>query len=269
MIKMGGAVVQRLGQRLRMAKSCQHQGNSSKYQYATASIFIITEKRSLAGFRRLNGIKMEKFFKPIGIIAVLLMLTACGTSSQYKEYIAKGYDVSGSAYKVNVQKPPISQPYKIIYENKANQDIRNDGLLLTYISWSFPSFLIKPKDTVESDLHEFFDSHISQDANAKRGIRVILNKVNAYWINPVAASVPFVNFLTLGMDHEHFMDVKVTVEIEENGKVLSTYIFEDTVTVKAPVNTDEAKFSAYKLLISTYRKKMFNSLENDFIARYL
>lgn len=127
----------------------------------------------------------------------------------------------------------------------------------------------KPKDTLEKDIINFFSTITSRNDNEKRIIARI-DRADAYWINPAVNKIPFVGLFTAWADVTFAFDISVTFEVEENGKVVYSYPFtQKVVLVDGNASIPSEIEKSYQRIISMYRKMMFDSLELEFIPRYL
>ncbi|MCD8545168.1 MAG: hypothetical protein LRY52_10110 [Sulfurospirillum cavolei] len=65
------------------------------------------------------------------------------------------------------------------------------------------------------------------------------------------------------------LNIKVLFEVEEDGKVIKSYTFNDTIKIKNGNATQDDIMAGYKKLISHYREVFFNEIHNQFTKRYL
>jgi hypothetical protein len=196
------------------------------------------------------------------IIILTLLLSACAHSPPV-------IDVSDSIYKSNsaidISKKEISS---INFRITAD-----DG---TYVKGGIGSdtlFPIRPatttKQTVESDLRRFFSSVTSAKSSAPRSMTVTIGKADSYWTMSAAANTPILGLALVGSDTDFGMNVRILIEIEESGKVIASYIFDEKIIIQGKSTNGEAIRESYKVLVAAYRKRLFSELESRFVPRYL
>lgn len=178
-------------------------------------------------------------------------------------------DLSGSEHFVNRQaEKEYRFDYKLVVLNRAPETKMDQRL---FGASTFPIRTEeKPKETLEKDLKRFFDRVTARTDNEKR-IVARIDKADAYWINPGVNTIPFVGLITVWAPRYPFVfDIGVTFEVEENGKVVHSYNFTQKVEIDdANCSTQSEIEESYKRIISMYRQIMFDSLEQEFLPRYL
>lgn len=125
------------------------------------------------------------------------------------------------------------------------------------------------KQTVEDDLRSFLGQATSIDTSATRSIVVSILRADSYWVNDVAGSIPFVGLALVGADKEFGMNLRLQIEVESNGKVVSTYQYEDVIKIPGKATMRADIDNSYQLLVAEYRRRLFNELESRFLTRYL
>ena len=178
-------------------------------------------------------------------------------------------DLPTSAYKTVSRKTIVRKPV-------ANVDVRtiaDDGTSV-YGGIGADTFVqIKPavttKQTVESDLRQFFLEALSTDKTSTRSITATIRKANSYWVWSAAAKTPIIGLAFVNADTEFGMNVLVVIEVEEGGKVISSYLFEEKITVQGKATTRETIAASYQRLVAEYRKRLYEELEVRFVERYL
>lgn len=127
----------------------------------------------------------------------------------------------------------------------------------------------KTKQTVESDLRQFFVEAVPSDKASNRSITVTIRKVDSYWVWSAAAKTPIIGLAFANADTAFGMNVPVLIEVEEGGKVVSSYIFDERITIQGKATTRETIEAAYKRLVAEYRRRLYGELEARFVRRYL
>ncbi len=125
------------------------------------------------------------------------------------------------------------------------------------------------KETVENDIQEYLKKHTRINKSAERSLRVIITRADSYWVWSSADKIPFVGLLLIGTDSEFGINLRVVFEIEQKGKVVSSYWFDKKITIESVSATEETIKESYKKLITEYRKVFFDELNSSFINRYL
>lgn len=200
------------------------------------------------------------FSKTIALMAIAL--SGCASTPP------RTIDLSQSTYRVSTERVALRKSISHI-------EIRNtadDGKLVNTMLGSDSFIPIKPatttRQTVESDLHSFFSLALRPDAASTRSLTITISKADSYWVWGGVAKVPFFNFLVVGADTEVGMNIKVLLEVEEGGKVISTYLFDEKIFIQDQVSTGDAIALSYQRLIASYRKKLFDELDSRFVSRY-
>lgn len=177
-------------------------------------------------------------------------------------------DVSQTIYDARVPsmaKPKVSE---ITLINKAD-----DGEMVNTALGSDSVFPIKTekatKETVEKDLRRYLHERTARSSEAKKSLRVVIHKADSYWVWSSAAKAPIFGLAFIGADTDFGLNLRISFEVEEGGKVISTYWFDDVITIQAKSTTQEAIKKSYKELVGEYRKTLFGDLDSEFVGRYL
>jgi hypothetical protein len=176
-------------------------------------------------------------------------------------------DLSGSAYRTSENATNRKSVSSIQFRNKAEEGKLVNGGIGGSVFPIIPA--TTTRQTVESDMRSFFGEAIFVDPSSKRSLLVTISKADSYWVFGAMSAVPFLGLLTVGADTEFGMNVRVLVEVEEGEKVVSSYTFDEKITVQDKSTTGQAVQTSYKHLIAEYRKRLFPELESRFIRRYL
>ncbi len=121
---------------------------------------------------------------------------------------------------------------------------------------------------VEKDIKEYF-SKLVFNSNSNRTVNITIKEATPYWIFSGANKVPVVGLFTAGMQTDYFLNLNILFEIEENGKVINSFLYDDVITIKNSASFEEDIKKGYQILIKEYRNVFFDDLENKFIKRYL
>lgn len=196
----------------------------------------------------------------VGILSCLVLAGCAGTPLVV--------DVSDSIYRGAT--PTHSAAHRIsaiAIINKAD-----DGKMVNTTLGSDSVFPIKPETPtrvlVEQDIKRYLEEHLVADPSAKRSLFVTISKADAYWVWGSAAKLPFVGLALAGANTDIGMNLKVLIEIEDSGKVISSYQFDENIVIKDKATDQEAIAASYRKLIETYRMKFFGELDIRFINRY-
>lgn len=177
-------------------------------------------------------------------------------------------DLSDSIYKINNKSNSERKSLSgFVLINKAAKSELINGLGSdTYIPISTAT---PTRDTVESDLRDYFENKLSLDAGNNRSLRVTIYKADSYWAWTAADKIPIFGLLFVGSDTEFSINLRVLFEVEVQGKVVASYLYDEKIIVEDKATTDESVVQSYKKLIAAYRGKFFEDLDNNFIHRYL
>ena len=83
-----------------------------------------------------------------------------------------------------------------------------------------------------------------------------------------AAKLPFVGIARAAADYDIGMNLKVLMEIEDSGKVVSSYLFDEKILIRDKVTDQAAMAETYRNLVNAYRIKFFWELDRNFVNRY-
>jgi hypothetical protein len=195
----------------------------------------------------------------IAIFCVLLSVVGCANTVQ------QPVDLTNTQYISN--KEPLFIK-KIVIENKV-QDKKNDVKFFDD-SLIRINYLPKPKDVVEQDLKNLFEQRSIKNNNKGRDVVVTIEDASAYWVYGTANKIPLINILAVASDQNYVFKVQILFEVEEAGKVISSYRIDETVkiSVAGAGLTVEAEKLAYASLIKTYRNQVLKKIDDNFMSRY-
>ncbi len=196
----------------------------------------------------------------VGILSCLVLAGCAGTPLVV--------DVSDSIYRGAT--PIRSAEHHISALTIVNK--ADDGKVVNTTLGSDSIFPIKPETptrvTVEQDIKRYLGEQLVTDHSAKRSVYVTISKADAYWVWGSAAKMPFVGLALAGANTDIGMNLKVLIEIEDSGRVISSYQFDENIVIQDKATDQGAIAASYRKLIETYRKKFFQELDTRFINRY-
>lgn len=212
------------------------------------------------GCNLIIGVSVKKFVLYLFVI-ISFSLGGCANAPL-------NIDVSDSIYTgSNPVRSIVHSISSIVFVNKAT-----DGKMVNTTLGSDSVFPIVPlvptKATVEDDVRRYFDRHLVINSDSVRSIKVSILKADSYWVWSSAAKIPFVGILFVDADTDFGINLKVLIEIEQAGKVISSYLFDEKIVIQAKSTTEEKIKDSYKALISNYRETFFGHLDLNFINRY-
>ncbi len=123
-----------------------------------------------------------------------------------------------------------------------------------------------PRVTVEEDVNRYFEERLLIDQEAIRNLRVQIDKVRIYRIETVAQLYGGLLAL-LTTSYEYVMQIKLSIDVKEADQIVSTYYFDDSISMRARVSR-KAEDLIYKKLFAQYRKNLFNELDKKIISKY-
>lgn len=175
-------------------------------------------------------------------------------------------DISDSIYKT--EKLLNVDINGIEIENKAN-----DGELINTMLGSDTIFPIKPqittKRTVEDDIKNYFTKNTIFNASSNKKLKITVKSANSYWTWSDIQKLPIFGLFAIGQDVTFGMNLKILFEIEENNKVVKSYIFDETIKIKNGNASEEDIIKGYQILIKKYREIFFTDINKNFTNRYL
>lgn len=160
--------------------------------------------------------------------------------------------------------------YKLVVINRAAQTKTDVNM---FAVGTFPinkRIQVDPQATLESDIKKGFENVTERTDNYRR-IVARIDKADAYWVSPAVNGIPLIGLFTMYTSNYPFVfDISVTFEVEENGKVVNSWPFTQKVEIQdgngaTPGGIEES----YQRLVAKYRKVMFDSINDEFIPRYL
>lgn len=196
------------------------------------------------------------------LLAIATSLLICGCASA-----PPVIDLAGSVFKTgSASQSERKQIGTLRIINKAD-----DG---KFVNNTFGDTInpIKPatmtKETVEQDLKRFFEDSLRIDKTADQDLTITISRADSYWVWGGADKVPLIGLFVVNADREFGVNLRVLFEIEQKGKVATSYLFDEKITVQDKATTREAIIQSYQKLIAEYRKRLFGELETRFVGRY-
>ena len=176
-------------------------------------------------------------------------------------------DVSNSIYKTSTNtQANLKKIRSINIINKAHDGKMDNPILDKSI------IPIKPatttKETVEQDIKRFLEESFAIEKSEQTDITVTIQKADSYYVVGTSKKIPYVNLITVFFDTEFGLNLRVLFEIENKGKVLSSYLFDENITAEGKIAFERDIDQSYQKLIAAYRKHFFSELETRFINRY-
>jgi hypothetical protein len=198
------------------------------------------------------------------IQATLIVLTAiilAGCSSAPLKV-----DLSSSEYQPEIVKKKDIRELNII--NKAAH-----GKLVNTMLGSdthFPIQTAQPtKQTIANDIERYFEETTKKNHNSTNSVTVTVYKADAYWVWGGASKIPIFGLLAAGSETPYRMNLKILLEIEYNGMVEKSYLFDEVIEIQASAATEESIKTGYASLVAESRRALFSELDKRFINRYL
>lgn len=125
------------------------------------------------------------------------------------------------------------------------------------------------KKTVEADIERILRNVVTIDAASSTILLVRLQRAEAYWTLGVVDSIPFIGIATAGTDRDFLMNVSFQIEVEQQGKVKNTYMFDEKVVIRGSAAFPSNIKESYETLIRESRLVLQRALQSDFAIRYL
>ncbi|MFA5460445.1 MAG: hypothetical protein WC274_00030 [Sulfurimonas sp.] len=174
-------------------------------------------------------------------------------------------DVSESKYKIKEQ-------VEIDIKNINIENVSNNGEMINTILGSDTIIPIIPevptKETVENDIKDYFHT-MKMIESSNKVLKIVVKKADSYWTLSDLQKIPIFGLFAVGQKVTYGLNLKVLFEVEEDGKVIKSYTFNDTIKIKNGNVTQDDIIAGYKKLISQYREVFFNEIHNQFTKRYL
>jgi len=205
------------------------------------------------------------FLTRLSLGAVIACLGACAAPAPI--------DVSQSAYLVRTAlteglKPQVTS---IVVENAAPppDEARNPAFSESYIPVKSNT-----SETVAADIKSYFGQSTVQTTTGSQKVIARIERADAYWIVNASDKLPMVGLFSIGADHEFYMRLHVSFEVEEAGKVVRTFVVDEKFSIPDGKDSTQASIAtsyptSYQRLIALYRQRLFADLDRQFTARYL
>lgn len=129
--------------------------------------------------------------------------------------------------------------------------------------------LPKASEVVAQDLRAFFAKNLGDARSASKSLTITIEKADCFFVMTVADKVPLLGLALFGRERKFQMNLRLTIEVEVAGKVISTYSINESISSLGSARDSEALSSAYLKLIAAYREKVFEDLRTKFAPRYL
>ncbi|MBE9395741.1 hypothetical protein IOQ59_00525 [Pontibacterium sp. N1Y112] len=123
--------------------------------------------------------------------------------------------------------------------------------------------------TIENDIHRYFVETTQENHNSSDSVTVTIYKADAYWVWGGMSKFPIFGLLAVDSDTPYRMNLKILLEIENNGKVEKSYFFDEVIEIQASAATEKAIKTGYAALVAESRRVLFSELDERFISRYL
>lgn len=201
----------------------------------------------------------------------LCILILFGLASASCSNLPKKIDTTDSRYKIkSVRDENLSVVSSITIKNEAvDGKYQISGLLGEQ---RFPCIYDPaPKELVETDFRDFFNSAIRLEPSSSRRLVVTIRDVKCYGVLSALKGAPFLGIALAITSPENplVMEINALLEVEENGSVIKSFILDRKTTIVAKTAFEKDIDAAYKILIKTYRNEVYSELEKSFVERYL
>jgi len=128
---------------------------------------------------------------------------------------------------------------------------------------------ISTKEVIENDIRSYFEKRLVLSDSATKSFKIKIKKANSYYIAGSGDTVPFVGLFTVHSYHPYYLHLDVFFEIEEDGKVIKSYDFDEKIILENGKTAYPSDIQeSYIRLIRLYRDVFFNLLDSEFIDRY-
>lgn len=123
------------------------------------------------------------------------------------------------------------------------------------------------KVVVERDLQEYFKASLSESERSSRKVFATIYRADAYQASKLngTAFIPIVGAFT-GSDQKIGLNLKVLVEVEDQGKVVKEFTFDQRIEKK--MQGLESIEDHYKRLVAQYREQLFSELDRN-VLRFM
>ena len=109
-----------------------------------------------------------------------------------------------------------------------------------------------------------------RDPASTEKVIVRIEQVDTYWVFRAAKRAPFIGLALLGTPDVFAMRLRATFKVEDNGKVLRTFSYDETYSLAdGSATTQDSIAESYARLIALYRQRFYDDLDQQFAARYL
>ena len=125
-------------------------------------------------------------------------------------------------------------------------------------------------DVLTGDLQEYFANSVRVDAaKSHTALRVRILSADAYVRVNGGASIPILG-VAAALGNQNFgLAVRLSIDVEVEGKVQRTYTVEREYIVIAPDRSLKERAGTYTKMIVDYREKLYSELDAQFLSRFL
>jgi hypothetical protein len=127
---------------------------------------------------------------------------------------------------------------------------------------------VEIRQTLETDVLHYFEQALTKSQSSSRSLEITIYKADGYWVWGGASKIPVIGLLAVGSTTDFVFSLKILFEIEDRGKVISSYLFEDKIVIQGSAANEDAIKETYQRLIFAYRAKLFSDLDARFVTRY-
>lgn len=112
------------------------------------------------------------------------------------------------------------------------------------------------------------DAYFQKSQSSGHGLSVQIQIADPYWTFAAEQRIPVLGLFALDMDVEYGVYLRIQLEVEQNNKVLRTYLYDKVIKTTGKNATGKDIEEGYQKLISTYRQDFFQQLDREFVERY-
>ncbi len=192
------------------------------------------------------------------LVIVLFIISVSGCANK-----PINIDVSESKYKSKEQ-------VKVDIKNINIVNVSNNGEMKNTMLGSDTIIPIIPEvstnETVENDIKDYFHTMKMHELSNKV-LNIVVKKADSYWTWSDVQKIPIFGLLAVGQKVTYGLNLNVLFELEEDGKVIKSYTFNETIEIKNENATQDDIIAGYKKLISKYREVFFKEIHNQFTKR--
>ena len=134
--------------------------------------------------------------------------------------------------------------------------------------WGDQQYPLKRNTPFAKIVGDDISAYFAKSASSDYSLKVQIQTAEPYWTLTSLQRVPVIGWFASQMDVEYGLYLRLLIEVEQNDKVMRTYLYDQVIKTVGKNATCKEMEEGYQNLITVYRQEFFNQLESEFVSRY-